>query len=80
MLLYADDTTLFCNMTDTITVDVITEELSKICDWLGVNKLSLNIVKIKYMLYHSINIRVIYPKFKINNNNIDRITQFHFWE
>ena len=78
MLMYADDTTLFCNMTDTITVDVINEELSKICDWLGANKLSLNIVKTKYMLYHSINKRVIYPKLKINNNNIDRITQFNF--
>ena len=65
-------------MTDTITVDVINEELSKICDWLGANKLSLNIVKTKYMLYHSINKRVIYQKLKINNNNIDRITQFNF--
>ena len=45
MLMYADDTTLFCNMTDTTTVDVIIEELSKICDWLGASKLSLNIVK-----------------------------------
>ena len=80
MLMYADDTTLFCNMTDTITVDVINEELSNICDWLGANKLSLNIVKSKYILYHSINKRVIYPKSKINNNNIDRITQFNFWE
>ena len=78
MLMYADDTTLFCNMTDTIKVDVINEELSKICDWLGANKLSLNIVKTKYILYHSINKRVIYPKLKINNNNIDRITQFNF--
>ena len=34
MLMYADDTTLFCNMTDAITVDVINEEISKICDWL----------------------------------------------
>ena len=57
--MYANNTTLFCNMTDTITADVINEELSKICDWLGANKLSLNIVKTKYMLYHSINKRVI---------------------
>ena len=47
MLLYVDDTTLFCNMTYTITVDVINEELSKILDWLGANKLSLDIVKNK---------------------------------
>ena len=45
--MYADDTTLFCNMTDTITVDVINEELSQICDWHGANKLALNIVKTK---------------------------------
>ena len=78
--MYADYTTLFCDMTDIITVDVINEELSKICDWRGANKLSLNIVKTKYMLYHSINKSVIYPKLKINNSNIDRITQFIFWE
>ena len=30
------------------------------------------------MLYHSINKKVIYPKLKINNNIIDRITQFNF--
>ena len=76
--MYADDTTLFCNMTHTITVDVINEELSQICDWLGANKLSLNNEKTKYMLYHSINKRVIYPTLKITNNNIDRITQFNF--
>ena len=37
-----------------------------------------NIVKTKYMFYHSINKRVIYPKLKINHNNIERITQFNF--
>ena len=67
-------------MTDTITVDVINKKLSKICDWLGANKLFLNNVKTKYMLYHSINTSVIYPKLKINNNNIHRITQFNFLE
>ena len=56
--MYAVDTTLFCKMTDIITVDVINEELSKICDWLGANKLSLNIAKTKYMLYHTINKRL----------------------
>ena len=69
ILMYAHDTTLFCDKTDTITVDVINEGLSKICDWLSANKLSLDIVKTKYMLYHSINKSVIYPKLKINNSN-----------
>ena len=42
MLMYADDTTLYCNITE---VDELTinNELQKITDWLSSNKLSLNI-------------------------------------
>ena len=44
MLMYADDTTLYCNITE---VDELTinNELQKITDWLSSNKLSLNIKK-----------------------------------
>ena len=80
MLIDADDTTLFCNLTDTIAVDVSNEESSTIYVWLGANKVSRNIVKTKYKLYHFINKSVIHPKLKVNNNNRDRITQCIFWE
>ena len=41
--MYADDTTLFCNMDNNVDEHVINNELCKISEWLGANKLSLNI-------------------------------------
>ena len=53
--MYADDTTLSCCV-DTIQSNdkdrVINTELSKVNNWLISNKLSLNINKRKYMLFH----------------------------
>ena len=49
MLLYADDTTLYCNISRDIGEEVINAELSILWEWLGANKLSLNIAKTKYM-------------------------------
>ena len=58
-ILYADDTTLIgnisnfksINMQSSIT-DNINIELDTICDWLAVNKLSLNASKSNYMIFH----------------------------
>ena len=54
-IMYADDTTLSCCV-DTIRSNdkdrVINTELSKVNNWLVSNKLSLNINKTKYMLFH----------------------------
>ena len=43
MVMYADDTTLFCNIDNNVTEDVINRELLKVYEWLGANKLSLNV-------------------------------------
>ena len=53
-----------------MTDDLLNYELSKICHWLGANKLALNVSKTKFM--------VIYPKLNINGNNIERVTNFNF--
>ena len=56
-ILYADDTTLnstlerFGRTTDEIQSSIIIE-LQKICKWLDLNKLSLNVTKSKFMLFH----------------------------
>ena len=50
----------------------------KLWDWLGANKLSLNIAKTKYMMFHTGKRNVICPNLKVNNNNIERVTQFNF--
>ena len=45
MLMYADDTTLYCNIDQHVDEDTINNKLVKIWEWLIVNKLSLNTKK-----------------------------------
>ena len=60
---------------------MINIELSKISDLLAVNKLSLNIAKTKFMLFHNyqktINEDDI-PHLTINDTIIERVTEFNF--
>ena len=42
------------------------------------NKLSLNIKKTKFMVFHTSQRRVNYPVLKLNNVNIERMSQFNF--
>ena len=60
-IIYADDTTIFCTLADfnlhngcSITQN-INNDLSRILEWLHVNKLCLNANKSKFMLFHSPN-------------------------
>ena len=64
LILYADDTTL----SNTIQIPSmsplnINDELAKVYDWLAVNKLSLNVKKTKYVIFHAINkkLRMWFP-------------------
>ena len=78
MVMYADDTTLFCNIDNNVTEDVINRELFKIYEWLGANKLALNVSKTKFMVFHTRNKSVKYPNLLINGKVIKRKTQFNF--
>ena len=78
MVMYADDTTLFCNIDNNVTEDVINRELFKIYEWLGANKLALNVTKTKFMVIHTRNKSVKYPSLLINGKVIERVTQFNF--
>ena len=78
MLMYADDTTLYCNIDQCVNEYILNEELHKLTEWLGANKLALNISKTKYMIFHTSNRKITYPNLKINNTNIERVTQFNF--
>jgi len=78
MLMYADDTTLYCNLNQDVNEAVINNELVKVNNWLSSNKLSLNINKTKFIVFHPSQKRVDYPMVKINNIIIDRVTQFNF--
>ena len=70
---------LYCNISQNIGKEVINAELMKLWDWLGAIKLSLNIVKTKYMVFHTSMRNVPYPDLKVNNSNVERVTQFNFF-
>ena len=89
-ILYADDTTLsspICSFTHggvsdiNHVSDVINLELSRISDWLAVNKLSLNAKKTKFMVFHNyqkvLSVEDV-PNLMIADTMIDRVTEFNF--
>ena len=89
-ILYADDTTLISSMytftsvmrQDTACIaDNINEELSKISDWLAVNKLSSNTSKTKFIQFlhrqKTLN-ETDYLKLRINDSEIERVQEFNF--
>ena len=78
MVMYADDTTLFCNIDNNMTEDVINRELLKVREWLGANKLSFNVAKTKFMIFQTSNRLVRDPNLLINRRPIERVTQFNF--
>ena len=79
--LYADDTTL----SNTIQIPSlspinINNELAKVYDWLAVNKLSLNIRKSKYVIFHAMNKRIegVIPDLAINGIPLERVKNVNF--
>ena len=77
---YADDTTLLGTL-ENFTHDskMIDAELSKINDWLAVNKLSLNVGKTKFMIFSKINKNVpININLSINHQRLERVDVFTF--
>ena len=78
MVMYADDTRLFCNIDNNVTEDVINRELFNIYEWLGTKKLALNVSKTKFMVFRTRNKSVKYPSLLINGKLIERVTQFTF--
>ena len=89
-ILYADDTTLqtpLCAFKiQLIPSEIenlsksINSELSKIQEWLAINKLSLNISKTKYMLFHhkQKDVSHIELNLEINNTPLEKVSDFNF--
>ena len=85
-ILYADDTTLFSSIEYSLpkytsNVDILlNNELICICDWLIINKLSLNISKTKYMVFHPYqkDISQLVPSLTINDTEIEKVNTFNF--
>ena len=81
-LMYADDTTLFttinCFENNENPNQYINDELSQISDWLIVNKLSLNASKTKFMVFSMPPKKVVIPRKKIADTEIQSFDQFNF--
>ena len=81
-LMYADDTTLYCNLTDICSnnkENFLNHELNNIYNWLTKNKLSLNVNKTKAMTFRlKKNNQVVNLNLKINNNQIENVNTFNF--
>ena len=53
MSIYTDDTTPYCNIKDIPNFEnVLNVELCKITNWLAANKISLNVGKTKFIVFH----------------------------
>ncbi len=84
-IIYTDDTNLSSSLKILIKDSkrkiriekVINNELEKISSWLKTNKLSSNVKKTKYMIFHTVQRKVNTLHLKINNT-IERVTQFDF--
>ena len=86
-ILFADDSTFLTTISVSLKASkinnrfeqYINRELEKVYDWLAVNKLSLNIRKTKYMLFHTLNTELSFiPTLKINEIEIERVKNFNF--
>ena len=80
MILFADDTNVFLSGKD--INDVITRlnlEMSKLVEWLHVNKLSLNLAKTHYMVFRSRNKKCdAFADLSINGTIINRVSSTKF--
>ena len=88
-ILYADDTGLvssLCSFYQDDKLNIceisrnINDELSCVQEWLNVNKLSLNVSKTKYMIFHHRQRKIdeFIPDIRINDSPIERVTDFNF--
>ena len=87
---YADDTTLFSSLSSFIpdsnrsmanASETINNEIKKVTDWLTANKLSLNVNKTKFMVFHYYQ-RILeitdIPNLMINGSSIEYVSEFDF--
>jgi hypothetical protein len=84
-IIYADDTSLTTTLeiiykkdNNSSIQNIINTELTNINDWLKVNKLSLNIKKTKYMIFHMPKKKVNTIELKIEDTIIERVSDFNF--
>ena len=83
-LLYADDTTAVFPLSSYNIengISQINHEIDKLYTWLVSNKLTLNVSKTRYMVFHYVQKKIdfnTFPEVKINNLAVQRCSNFDF--
>ena len=90
-VLFADDSNLLSSVCSFVNVSLdnynrsdlsnsINSELARVTEWLEINKLSLNVAKTKFMIFHNRqrNISKFIPDLYINGISIERVGHFNF--
>ena len=84
-IIYADDTNLnttfelITNQNPNADIDItLNNELQKISEWLKTNKLSLNVNKSKYMIFHMPQKKIPILHVKIDDTEIEKVSSFDF--
>ena len=80
MIIYADDTTLYSTLDifGNYTSKNLNLELTKVADWLKLNKLSINIKKFKFKVFHMLQKQINIPNIEIENIKIESADNFFF--
>ena len=81
MIIYADDTTLHYSTLDVFGNYIsknLNLKLTKVADWLKLNKLSINRKKSKLMVFHMPQKQVNIPNIEIENIKIEFADEFNF--
>jgi hypothetical protein len=77
-IIYADDTTLYKTLDSNDPSQSINDELEHVNLWLKINKLSLNITKTQYMVFHKPRKRLPALNIEIDSIKVKRCTSFNF--
>ena len=81
--MFADDTNLFFEYKNiNVLFSTVNQELNKINEWFQANKLSLNVKKTKYSLFHKASrqddVPLVLPRLKISDHAIERVESIRF--
>ena len=72
--LFADDTNIYLESTDIRSLEqIMNKELRKLYQWLCINRLSLNITKTNFIIFHAINKPILPVTILINNKAIEEV-------
>ena len=82
-ILFADDTTVYLDSNNHLELrNDIESDLTRLDDWFRANKLSLNVLKTNFIMFHRKyrDQNMVYDTLSLGNQDISRVSATKFWE